>query len=426
MLTKSVRRTGQPWKLQKALVESIAGSPWNFHLGSLGLKTVPQGRSRAPNPAETAAIADTSLPELPAAPAGGAEPPEAGGIGDVTGLMALPPLGEARGSRDEEPGPAPVSKRATLLLSRGDRTPMTPAAVTPGAVPVSARTPVSESPVQDDAMLDVFLRKRPAGTEAGGEASDSKTARLRRVAGETLAVNDEELEVPSEWDDLGLGTCSVDSHSSQPTEYNVKEHDWVNESCEAENTQQAGILSASELKALESQLWFSEEPTLSPEQQAEVDSAADMFEVQRLIRKGVLKCAGVRGEVSSEGVKRLSTKFVRTWRRKVKDGVEQVLRRSRLCAREYKWLETDRLDIFSPASNTAVSKLLPWLFATMRRDARSEDDMPAMLTLDVKDAYLTVPQSERVRASMPRDYNDRFEYDFVMCIPGQRDGALRW
>ena len=66
-------------------------------------------------------------------------------------------------------------------------------------------------------------------------------------------------------------------------------------------------------------------PTLSPEQQAEVDAAADMFEVQRLIRKGVLKCAGVRGEVSSEGVKRLSTKFVRTWRRKVKDGVEQVL-----------------------------------------------------------------------------------------------------
>ena len=133
---------------------------------------------------------------------------------------------------------------------------MTPAAVTPGAVPVSARTPVSESPVQDDAMLDVFLRKRPAGTEAGGEVSDSRTARLRRVAGETLAVNDEELEVPSEWDDLGLCTGSVDVSSAQPTEFNVKEHGWVDEPCEAESTQQAGILSASELKALESQLWF--------------------------------------------------------------------------------------------------------------------------------------------------------------------------
>ena len=78
----------------------------------------------------------------------------------------------------------------------------------------------------------------------------------------------------------------------------------------------------------------------------------------------------------------LSAKFVRTWRRKVKDGVEQVLRRSRLCAREYKWLETDRLDIFSPASkHGCVENFLPWLFATMRRDARSEDDMPAMLTL---------------------------------------------
>ena len=87
---------------------------------------------------------------------GGVAPPEAGGIGDVTGLMALPPLGDARGSRDEEPGPAPVSKRATLLLFCGDRTPMTPAAATPGTVPVSARTPVSESPVQDDAYVGCF------------------------------------------------------------------------------------------------------------------------------------------------------------------------------------------------------------------------------------------------------------------------------
>ena len=112
----------------------------------------------------------------------------------MTGLMA-PPL--------ESAGPAPASKRATLLLSRGDRTPMTPSAATPGEMPapVSVQAPAIESPVPDDAMLEVFQRKRPAGTEAGGEEA-SKTARLRRVAGEALAVNDEEILMPDEWEDL--------------------------------------------------------------------------------------------------------------------------------------------------------------------------------------------------------------------------------
>ncbi|CAE7254302.1 unnamed protein product [Symbiodinium sp. CCMP2592] len=252
---------------------------------------------------------------------------------------------------------------------------------------VSAQAP-HESPlprVPDEAMLEVFLPKRSAGTGGGGEESPFKTARLRRVANEHLAVNDEELEVPSEWDDLDFSSkcddVAADGGLSVGQKANTVEH---------------------------------------------VDAIADRFEVQRLIRKRVLKCAGLRGEVLEEGFKRLSTKFVRTWRKKVKGGVEMVLRRSRLCAREYKWLEADRLDIFSPASNTAVSKLLPWLFARMKNESGAGDDKPSMLTLDVKDAYLTVPQAEKVRASMPRDYSDQFEYDFEMCIPEQRDGALRW
>ena len=113
-----------------------------------------------------------------------------------------------------------------------------------------------------------------------------------------------------------------------------------------------GAMTKAELQLLEERLWFPEEPSLSEAQQAEVDGIADLFEVQRLIRKGVLRCAGLKGEVSSENVKKLSTKFVRTWRKKVRNGVEMTLRRSRLCAREYKWLESDRLDIFSPATNT--------------------------------------------------------------------------
>ena len=146
---------------------------------------------------------------------------------------------------------------------------------------------------------------------------------------------------------------------------------------------------------------FPEEPTLSESEQAEVDRIADLFEVQRLIRKGVLRCVGAKGEVPVEGAKQLSTKFVRTWRHKTKDGKEQVLRRSRLVAREYKWLETDRLDAFAPATNTSVAKLLPWFFARKRMEDRDSDDPHGMLALDIRDAYLAVPQKERVRASMP-------------------------
>ncbi|CAE7775394.1 unnamed protein product, partial [Symbiodinium sp. CCMP2592] len=418
MLSKSVRRTGQPWSTQKTLAEAIAGAPWNFQLGSLGLKTVPQGRIRAPNPAEQAAVVDGSAPELPLPPEVPLPLPsaplnaEAGGIGDRAGLLAH--------GADEEPGPAPVSKRATLLLSRGDRTPATPSAVTPGAMPSSVSVQAQhESPlprVPDEAMLEVFLPKRSAGTGDGGEESPSKTARLRRVANEHLAVNDEELEVPSEWDDLDFSSkgdaVATSGSLSVGQTANTVEHEWDASPLPPETAQQAGILSDDELKALEAQLWFPEEPTLSPDEQAKVDAIADRFEVQRLIRKRVLKCAGLRGEVSEEGFKRLSTKFVRTWRKKVKGGVEMVLRRSRLCAREYKWLEADRLDIFSPASNTAVSKLLPWLFARMKNEpgASAGDDRPSMLTLDVKDAYLTVPQAFwlKVLAPMRRSHVENF------------------
>ncbi|CAE6959415.1 RE2 [Symbiodinium sp. CCMP2592] len=235
--------------------------------------------------------------------------------------------------------------------------------------------------------------------EVQSVARESRHESLRRVANEHLAVNDEELEVPSEWDDLDFSSkgdaVAANGGLSVGQTANTVEYAWDVSPLPLEAAQQAGILSDDELKALEAQLWFPEERT------SQVDAIADRFEVQRLIRKRVLKCAGLRGEVSEEGFKRLSTKFVRTWRKKVKGGVEMVLRRSRLCAREYKWLEADRLDIFSPASNTAVSKLLPWLFARMKN-------------------------AEKVRASMPRDYSDQFEYDFEMCIPGQRDGALRW
>ena len=67
--------------------------------------------------------------------------------------------------------------------------------------------------------------------------------------------------------------------------------------------------------------------SLTAEQQSDVDRIADMFEIQRLLRKGLLRCAGLTGWM---GAKCFSTEFVKTWRCKMKGGVEMHLRRSRL------------------------------------------------------------------------------------------------
>ncbi|CAE7654066.1 RE1 [Symbiodinium sp. CCMP2592] len=50
----------------------------------------------------------------------------------------------------------------------------------------------------------------------------------------------------------------------------------------------------------------------------------------------------------------------------------------------------------------------------------------ALAAIDIKDAYLEVPQVEPVLADLPRDYSGSGRYIFLRCIPGQRDGAQRW
>ena len=86
------------------------------------------------------------------------------------------------------------------------------------------------------------------------------------------------------------------------------------------------------------------------------------------------------------------------------------MRRSRSVAREFNWLES-REDTFSPATSSAVVKLLPAL-------AMSDGFIPnAVLgTLDISDAFLQVPQS------LPRAVTiNGCSHIILRCLPGQRD-----
>ena len=103
----------------------------------------------------------------------------------------------------------------------------------------------------------------------------------------------------------------------------------------------------------EEQLWFrltAEEPSLDESTLVSLDAIADRVEVSRLQDMDVLLKEQdlVADNVELGGD--LTARFVRTWRKKSKDGEEQWYRRSRLVAREFNKLCV-RDDLYSPASN---------------------------------------------------------------------------
>ena len=164
------------------------------------------------------------------------------------------------------------------------------------------------------------------------------------------------------------------------------------------------------------------EPQLDSERLQRIDDFADSVEIDRLLGMKVIQWKNnYNGELGTE----LSAKFVRSWRKKTRkvfaeDGklISETpgwLRRSRLVAREFNWLDV-RDDVYSPSSSSSVVKILPAL-------ALSDGFAPNSVlgTLDVADAFLQVPQP------MPRVVKlGSMELVILMCLPGQRDAAKLW
>ena len=97
-------------------------------------------------------------------------------------------------------------------------------------------------------------------------------------------------------------------------------------------------------------------PNLTVEELQRLDALADSVEIKRLAKMEVLTDSSSMPSDS----KILSTRFVRTWREKLDSAGQPFwLRRSRLVAREFAWMDAERESLFSPASNAIVSRLLP-------------------------------------------------------------------
>ena len=131
----------------------------------------------------------------------------------------------------------------------------------------------------------------------------------------------------------------------------------------------------------------------------------------------------VREQDMSSGVELggdLTARFVRTWRKKCKGNDDFWYRRSRLVAREFNNTLCVRDDLYSPASNHIVERLVPALCLS---NTFSKNHV--LGALDISDAYLQVPQEVPRRISI---LDDEVHSGLVIneCLPGQRDGNRRW
>ena len=103
--------------------------------------------------------------------------------------------------------------------------------------------------------------------------------------------------------------------------------------------------------------YSTQEPSLNDDELSQLDALADKVQILRLKGLGVLLPTTT---LPSGGVKRLTTRFARTWRDKVLGETRYWLRRSMYVAREFSWLSPDRQDLFSPASSSITNRLLPY------------------------------------------------------------------
>ena len=120
-LTRSVRGTRQPWSSERALAEAIKGVPWDYHLGIIGTKMIPQAKHRAPNAVPAPAVPSEVMPPpgLPLREQASSAPPVVPVVPPaqpeaLTVPAAMPPSVAS----------AAPSSRLTLLLDRGDSRPV--------------------------------------------------------------------------------------------------------------------------------------------------------------------------------------------------------------------------------------------------------------------------------------------------------------
>lgn len=251
------------------------------------------------------------------------------------------------------------------------------AGTTPVAPAASASTPVQdvaassasgfEAPVTPQVMDAVSDLKR---SDVEGESDRAqKTARLNALQ-EVYGGDPQEMH-----EDETVQFSFADDELDNLEDYDHQLSEWDDEGFSFDNSdEQSHRLMLP---------YTRDEPNLSPDELHELDVIADYVEVNRLKGLGVLLDVST---LDGKDFKKLSTRFVRTWRDKTINGKHVWLRRSRFVAREFAWLDPSRESLFSLASSSISHRILPCIFL------RNLENDWTMGAVDIADAFLTVDQ----------------------------------
>eukprot|EP00435_Cladocopium_sp_Y103_P052141 s939_g16.t1 len=156
-------------------------------------------------------------------------------------------------------------------------------------------------------------------------------------------------------------------------------------------------------------------PELSPGELAEVEAEAANVEIMRLIEMGVLRRPKPEEDINQ--IPTLTTRMVCDWR--FRQGT--WMRRARLVARDFNWLDPNRSDTFAPTGTQSTMRLVPALCQLQQWTMR---------VADVKDAYVMCDQPKSVKVVLSQELAGQLglEREWVLgkVLPGQREGAAVW
>ena len=298
--TRSIRRLPKQWDLE--LAGDVTAEPWCFGLASLGNKLLSSKRIMPPQ-VKTYPIANAGTPDEAAS-----DPESVHGetpviIPDHLTLDEIARRAPNAGHEDEAGQP-----------------------VRPGLPAQSAAQPVESS--RDTAMSET--PSMPSGNIRGGDTPREESSRATKAPrlDAPLSLDHEDEPNPTHFEQGEL-----DDLEDYDVGLELEENDALNP-----DVDEADMSDSVDRLCMP---YTSHEPDVPADELANLDALADQVEISRLKGLGVLL------PVSSlpEGeVKRLTTRFVRTWRDKNINNERRWSRRSRYVAREfYGYHLTDRI-----------------------------------------------------------------------------------
>eukprot|EP00434_Breviolum_minutum_P041002 symbB.v1.2.036458.t1/scaffold5151.1/size30365/2 len=392
---RSVRRLSKQWDLK--LAGDVVAEPWCFGLASLGRNLISTKRIIPPQPLTYVPVANEGTPDEAASDP---ESPQEMGpfpvmIPDGTTLDELAQRAPASGHQDE----AGLASQRQPPLDVG---------VGGSAADESMQDPPLVRGSDDEAReLSTRAAKAPRLN-----APDQQLMHVSHSPGfvmQVLEVEHEDEPNSTHFEDFEVD--SLETYDEQLDEF------YDDEYLEPAPDQVDAALD--EMISRLCRPYSTQEPSVSDDELSQLDALADKVEIMRLKGLGVLLPTST---LPPGGVKKLTTRFVRTWRDKFIGDTRYWLRRSRYVAREFAWLSPDRQDLFSPASSSITNRLLPYCY--LHRFAT--DASQVLAALDIGDAFLTVDQQEPTIVTCELASGDVEEFAPGKVLPGQRDGSLLW